>query len=267
MQRFVSLFCSFLVLLPVVEISTTAQQNHRTTSDQTTLTSCKQPCLEDGTPVKLRFAQTVSSADAHVDDRVEFEVLEEIKISDTLIVPKGGIAWGTVTEAEPKRRMARGGKLEIVMDSVRLTDGEKAALRATKDVKGGGHTGAMTAGIVATGLLFWPAAPFFLFMHGKDISIPKGTELPTFVSGNFSLDLAKFQQNTQGTTQMPQAGASATVSISSSPTGADISVDQSFVGNTPSSISLSAGKHVISVSKQGYKDWERGITLLVLPST
>ena len=262
MQRFVSLFCSVLVLLPVVEISTTAQQNHRTTSDQTTLTSCKQPCLEDGTPVKLRFAQTVSSADAHVDDRVEFEVLEEIKISDTLIVPKGGIAWGTVTEAEPKRRMARGGKLEIVMDSVRLTDGEKAALRATKDVKGGGHTGAMTAGIVATGLLFWPAAPFFLFMHGKDISIPKGTELPTFVSGNFSLDLAKFQQNTQGTTQMPQAGASATVSISSSPTGADISVDQSFVGNTPSSISLSAGKHVISVSKQGYKDWERGITLL-----
>ena len=52
-------------------------------------------------------------------DRVQFEVLEEIKISDVVIVPKGGIAWGTVTEAQPKRRMARGGKLEIVMDSVR----------------------------------------------------------------------------------------------------------------------------------------------------
>ncbi|MGA7624535.1 MAG: PEGA domain-containing protein [Candidatus Acidiferrales bacterium] len=212
--------------------------------------------------MKLRFAQTVSSADAHVDDRVEFEVLEDIKVSDVLIVPKGGIAWGTVTEAEPKRRMARGGKLEIVMDSVRLTDGEKAALRATKEVKGGGHTGGMTAGIVATGLLFWPAAPFFLFMHGKDISIPKGTELPTFVSGNFSLDLAKFQQNGQGiTAQVIPPTTPATVSISSSPPGADISVDQNFVGNTPSSISVSPGKHVISVSKDGYKDWQRTITL------
>jgi hypothetical protein len=47
------------------------------------------------------------------------------------------IAWGTVTEAQPKRRMARGGKLEIVMDSVRLVDGEKAAPRAMKEVKGG----------------------------------------------------------------------------------------------------------------------------------
>jgi hypothetical protein len=212
--------------------------------------------------VKLRIAQTVSSADAHVNDRVEFEVLEDIKVADVLIVPKGGIAWGTVTEAEPKKRMARGGKLEIVMDSVRLTDGEKAALRATKDVKGGGHTGAMTAGIVATGLLFWPAAPFFLFMHGKDISIPKGTELPTFVSGNFSLDLAKFQQNGQGiTAQAVTPTTSATVSISSSPAGADISVDQNFVGNTPSSISVSPGKHVISVSKEGYTDWQRAITL------
>src|ERR1019366_2018314 len=137
---------------------------------QTASSTSKQPVLEDGTPVKLRFSQTVSSEDAHVNDQVQFEVLEEIKMSDVVIIPKGGIAWGTVTEAQPKRRMARGGKLEIVMDSVRLADGEKAALRATKEVKGGGHSGAMTAGIVATGLILWPPAPFFLFKHGKEVT-------------------------------------------------------------------------------------------------
>src|ERR1039458_8995072 len=112
-------------------------------------------------------------------------------MSDVGISPKGGIALGTVTEAQPKRRMARGGKLEIAMDSVRLADGERAALRATKAVQGGGHTGAMTAGIVATGLIFFPAAPFFLFMHGKDISIPKGTEITAYVNGDMKLDLAQ----------------------------------------------------------------------------
>lgn len=70
----------------------------------------------------LRISQTVSSADAHVNDRVQFEVTEEARIADALIVPKAAIAWGTVTEARHKRRLGRGGKVEIVMNSVRLAD-------------------------------------------------------------------------------------------------------------------------------------------------
>jgi hypothetical protein len=108
-------------------------------------------------------------------------------------LPSSLRAWGTVTEAHPKRRIVQGGKLAIAMDSVRFADGEKAALRATKEVKGGGHTGAMTAGIVATGLIFLPAGSLFLFMHGKDVTFPKVSEVPTFANGNFSIDLSRFQ--------------------------------------------------------------------------
>jgi hypothetical protein len=221
------------------------------------VSSPAQPVLEDGTPVKLRISQTVSSADAHVDDKVEFEVLEEVRVADILVIPKGGIAWGTITEAQPKRRMARGGRLEIVMDSVRLVDGQKAALRAVKNAKGGGHTGAMTAGIVATGLLFWPAAPFFLFMHGKDITIPKGAEVPTFVNGNFHLDAARFRPSTQEVQIAQQPGAATSVAISSTPVGADIYVDASFVGNTPSTLNIGAGAHSIVVKNNGFQDWTR----------
>jgi hypothetical protein len=179
--------------------------------------------LEDGTPVKLRISQTVSSADAHLDDRVDFEVLEDIKVADPLIVPKGGIAWGTVTEAQPKKRMGRGGKLEIEMDSVRLIGGEKAALRGTKEVQGGSHVGAMTAGIVVTGLIFWPAAPFFLFMHGKDITIPKGTEVPTFINGNFCLNMAKFKPVAPArAASESQASNNAEIAVASTPPGADL---------------------------------------------
>src|SRR5258708_37084021 len=147
--------------------------------------------------------------------------------------------------------MARGGKLEIVMDSVRLVDGQKAALRAVKNAKGGGHTGAMTGCIVATGLLFWPAAPFFLFMHGKDITIPKGAEVPTFVNGNFHLDAAKFRPSTQEAQIAQQPGAATNVAISSTPAGADIYVDAGFVGNTPSTLNIRAGGHYIRVEKNG----------------
>ena len=257
------------VLFTFQSTTTPASQQSAMPAQQLPSAPCKQPCLEDGTPVKLRFSQTVSSADAHLNDRVEFEVLEDIKIADVLIIPKSGIAWGTVTEAQPKRRMARGGKLEIVLDSVRLVDGERAALRATKEAKGGGHTGAMTAGIVVTGLLLWPAAPFFLFMHGKDISIPKGTEVPTFVNGNFSLDLSKFQQSATPpapTTPTPEPAQStsnvnAEINITSAPPGAEVQIDGIFVGNTPSTLGVSSGDHVVTVTKRGFKVWERKVKI------
>lgn len=50
--------------------------------------------VEDGTPVKLRTARTISSADAHEGDTLDFEVLEDVMAKGTLLIPKGGIAWG-----------------------------------------------------------------------------------------------------------------------------------------------------------------------------
>jgi hypothetical protein len=231
--------------------------------------------LEDGTPVKLRLNRTISSADAHVDDRVDFEVLEDIKLGEVLVVPKGGIAWGTVTEAQGKRRMARGGKLNINIDAVRLLSGEKAALRAVKEVKGGGHTGAMTGGIVATSIVFFPAAPFFLFMHGKDITIPKGTDITAYINGDMSLDPKKFEAkptsespstpaiqspDVKPVENKPSAETSA-VSIKSIPDGAEITVDGKYVGSTPSTLQLTSGDHMISIEKSGYKSWQRTISV------
>lgn len=213
--------------------------------------------LEDGTPVKLRLGRTVSSADAHVGDNVDFEVLEEVKVRNLVVIPKGGTAMATVTAAQAKRRMGRGGNLDINIDYVKLVDGEKTALRAIKDGKGGGHVGAMTGAMVATSLVFFPAAPLFLFMHGKDITIPKGTELTAYVNGNQPLELAKFQSQPNGSDQV--AGTLAEVSVASTPTGAEVYLDGNFVGNTPSTISVPGGEHVITVKNAGYKSWEKKI--------
>lgn len=47
------------------------------------------------------------------------------------------------------------------------------------------------------------------------------------------------------------------VTVASTPEGADIEVDGSFVGNTPSSIEVTPGDHQVLVKKSGYKDWAR----------
>ncbi len=217
--------------------------------------------LEDGTPVKLRSARTISSADAHTGDTLDFEVLEDVFAKDVLVIPKGGIAWGTVTDAQAKRRMARGGKLDVNIDSVRLIDGEKVPLRAVKDVKGGGHTGAMTGAIVGTAIVFFPAAPLFLFMHGKDITIPKGTEITAYINGDTRLDQAKLQPAMSNSTAPSTVAATGQIDIVSTPPGADIEIDGKFVGNTPSSITVAPGDHEISVKKSGFAAWDRKITV------
>ena len=147
------------------------------------------------------------------------------------------------------------------IDSVRLVDGEKAALSATQNAKGGGHTGAMTAGMVGTALVFFPAAPLLLFIHGKDITIPKGTEVTAFVSGDMKLDMAKFAPSSTSGTAVASVGGTAAsgLTIDASVANCDIEVDGNFVGSTPSTLNLAPGKHEIVVKKTGYQDWTRSM--------
>lgn len=149
--------------------------------------------LHDGTPVRLRLNRNLSSSDAKVGETVDFEVLDDVRLSGVVVIARGATALATVTEAQPKRRMGKGGKLNVNIDQVRLTDGDKIALRAVKEAQGGGHAGAMTGGMVATSIVFFPAAPLFLFMQGKDVTIPKGTEITAYVNGEISLNPDKFK--------------------------------------------------------------------------
>jgi hypothetical protein len=269
----ICLLCT--VPFPLMGSSLQQQEGKPTGGEQQSATpQVKQPLafgLEDGTPVKLRTNRTVSSADAHVNDTLDFEVLEEVKVHDEVVIPRGGIAWGTITEAQPKRRMGREGKLNINIDDVKLTSGEKIPLRAVKEAKGGGHQGAMTGAIVATAIVFFPAAPLFLLIKGKDITIPKGTEITAYINGDVPLEAAKFLSGTTtnasldpGAQTKPLLGAESPLSaidIKSTPDGADITVDDKYMGSTPSTLRLAPGDHKVKLEKSGFSPWEKTLTV------
>jgi PEGA domain len=222
--------------------------------------------LQDGTPIKLRLGRNLSSADAHTGDTVDFEVLEEVRVNNIVVIPRGATALATITNAEAKRRMGRAGKLDVNIDSVRLADGEKVPLRGVRNTSGGGHTGAMTGAMVATSLVAWPAAPLFLLMHGKDVTIPEGTQITAYINGDIPIELSRFSGRgltASGSPAMQQAnlvrtvGATSSANITSSVPGADVTVDGNYVGSTPAQLELTPGEHTINVKKRGYRVWTR----------
>ncbi len=55
--------------------------------------------------------------------------------------------------------------------------------------------------------------------------------------------------------------AQASVTIDSTPSGADIEIDGAFVGNTPSTVSVSPGSHQIAIKKKGLTDWSKTLNV------
>jgi PEGA domain len=70
---------------------------------------------------------------------------------------------------------------------------------------------------------------------------------PSFVSGS------------PKAAQSQTSGVNTEIAVTSTPAGAEIELDGAFVGNTPSTVGVSAGDHVIGIAKKGYKPWERKI--------
>jgi PEGA domain-containing protein len=49
------------------------------------------------------------------------------------------------------------------------------------------------------------------------------------------------------------------VKITSDPPGADVTVDGAFMGNTPAQLKLTAGKHRVQITNEGFSEWSREI--------
>ena len=215
-----------------------------------------QVTVPDGTKIRVRLDQTLSSGTADQGQVVELSVTEPIKVDGQVVIPEGSRVTGTVTEAQEKRHMGRAGKLDFSIDRVRAADGEWIPLRYSINKKSGGShavsTGVLTAGAA---VLFWPAAPAFLLIKGKDVTLNKGMVFDTFTDQDHAVGA---NGNTVAAKGSNGAAGTSLVTIGSNVSGADIEVDGAYVGSTPATLPLSAGAHQITV-KSGSAMWQRSL--------
>ena len=143
--------------------------------------------LRNGTAIRLKLRKTISSATSHVGDEVNLQVAEEVVVDGLSVIPSGAAATGLVTEAEPKRRLGHGGKLAFSINSVRLRDNEKAAVRSFQESAGSNNS----AGVIL------PLA------SGKEVVFTQGTEFTAYVDGDLRLRKEAFQSEKDPSSAAP----------------------------------------------------------------
>jgi hypothetical protein len=139
--------------------------------------------LKEGTDVKLKFAQDLSSKTATDDDPVNLILDEDLKVGDATVCKAGAKAVGTVTHAKKAGMMGKGGELNLRLEYLIVGD-TRMRLRGTKGKEGEGKVGAA----VALTVLFGPIG---LIKHGKNVEVKQGTPLLAYVDQDFTLPLAK----------------------------------------------------------------------------
>jgi len=233
--------------------------------------------IPDGTKVRVRLDQTITSATAEQGQTVELSVTENVQINDQVVIPEGSRVTGTITDAHEKRRMGRAGKLDFSVERVRGADGEWIPLRYTVSKKTG-QSDATRNGIITAGVavVFWPAAPLVLLAKGKDVTINKGVTFDVFTDSDHLMKHkssapasqvasvltpgAPTVQNASMSMSQPvdpaAAANPASITINSPTPGAEIEVNGAFVGSTPTTLKLAAGAHTISV-RSGARTWQR----------
>jgi hypothetical protein len=139
--------------------------------------------LKEGTDVKLKFAQDLSSKTATDDDPVNLVLDEDLKVGDVTVCKAGAKALGTITHAKKAGMMGKGGELNLRLEYLLVGD-TRMRLRGTKGKEGEGKVGAA----VALTILFGPIG---LIKHGKNVEVKQGTPLLAYVDEDFSLPPAK----------------------------------------------------------------------------
>jgi len=130
--------------------------------------------LREGSEVKLKFKDDLSSKTAADEDPVNLVLDQDLLAGNTIVVRAGASALARVVHAKKAGMMGKGGELNIRLEYIDTGNG-RIKLRGTKNPEGQDKVGTS----VALTVLFGPIG---LIKHGKNVEVKQGTPLTAYVA-------------------------------------------------------------------------------------
>jgi hypothetical protein len=129
--------------------------------------------ISEGTEVKVRLLDNLSSNNAVQGQKFNLELDQDLRLNNQVVIQRGAKVIGNVVSARKKGFMGKAGELNINIDYLLLGD-QRIALRATNASEGKSKVGTT----VALTVLFGPIG---LLKRGKDIELNSGTTFTAFI--------------------------------------------------------------------------------------
>ncbi len=132
--------------------------------------------LNSGTPITLAVTEEVNSSTHKEGDTFKLTVMNDVKIADKIVIPRGTPATGEITWRTGKGAFGKSGKLEFALTHIDL-NGQRIPVTGNFRQEGEGNTVATGVGVIAIGV-------FAGFITGKRARLPAGRELMAQLAQN-----------------------------------------------------------------------------------
>jgi len=146
--------------------------------------------IPDGTAVEVELTSNVSSEAVEPGTIVDFSVVQTVKQDGLVVIARGAPVRGRIVQVKKARHWGRAGKISWAAQDVWAVDGSRIPVRFTKEAEGGGSSGKVAVAIVATSVVFWPAAPVWGLHKGKPAVMPAGQRFLVYVHGDCVVEVA-----------------------------------------------------------------------------
>lgn len=135
-----------------------------------------------GVELRVEVPEELSSKRNKKGSTLKFILVDNLIINDVIVIPAGTTVMGHVSDQRSSGLFGRSGKLEISVDSVRTLNNVEVPLEYIGRIEAGSDGGAVA---VATAISLVGG----LFMKGKNVTIPAGTQLKARVKGDVDLGI------------------------------------------------------------------------------
>ena len=139
--------------------------------------------IPDGTELTVITTDEIDSKTAVEGDPLSFKVDEDVLVNGTVVISKGALVKGIVSDSAKSGRMGKAGRLSIRVESTTTVDNQKLKLRAAKGKEGDDKTGTTVVLVVLFG-------PLGFLKKGKNAKIKEGTRIKVFTDEEKSIQIA-----------------------------------------------------------------------------
>jgi len=229
--------------------------------------------VRDGQTVTVKLRNVLTTDNCRKNDVIAFEVAEDVLVNGHVVIAKGAPAEGKVTDVKGAfKPRDKGAEVVFRFLTVRSADRQDLPLRLQSGTTRKGKDDEVHERTSIPGQIT------------RVVGADKGKEYNVYIDGTFAVNTSDaiavppevtppapaVSQPSAPVAPPPAPAAPAStlagtdvslapssVKFDSTPDGAEIVIDGTMVGNTPSILRLNPGRHSIEIHMAGYRTWSR----------